>query len=76
MPMNRAKIFKNGSSQAVRLPKEFRLKGKSATITHLGNAIVLQPTKETWNDIYSAMVEVKDFMKKKEDLPLDDREEF
>ena len=74
-----AKIFKNGSSQAVRLPKEYRLQGKTVVIYRLGQGLVLQPTKETWRDVYNAMkgLSKEDFaiMSKaaSEDLPLQER---
>ena len=38
-----AKIFKNGSSQAVRLPRAFRLPGKEAAIHREGDKIILEP---------------------------------
>jgi antitoxin VapB len=41
--MATAKLFKHGGSQAVRLPKEFRLAGKEVTIEKRGSEIVLKP---------------------------------
>jgi antitoxin VapB len=38
-----AKIFKHGRSQAVRLPKEFRLPGKEVRVRRVGSAVVLEP---------------------------------
>jgi len=38
-----AKLFKNGRSQAVRLPKEFRFKGTEVKIRKEGNKVVLEP---------------------------------
>jgi antitoxin VapB len=38
-----AKLFKNGRSQAVRLPKEFRFKGAEVKIRKEGNKVVLEP---------------------------------
>ncbi len=46
--MKTAKIFKNGQSQAVRLPKEFRFEGKEVYIRRLGNSIILLPKEEPW----------------------------
>lgn len=40
-----AKIFMHGRSQAVRLPKEFRLPGKEVRISRVGAKIVLEPIK-------------------------------
>jgi virulence-associated protein VagC len=39
----RAKLFQNGHSQAVRLPKEFRFVGKEVRIRRLGNGVLLEP---------------------------------
>jgi antitoxin VapB len=38
-----AKLFRNGSSQAVRLPREFRFKGDKVRIRRSGNSVVLEP---------------------------------
>ena len=38
--METAKIFENGKSQAVRLPKAYRLKGRESYITNVGDAII------------------------------------
>ena len=46
--MDRAKLFKNGQSQAVRLPKEYRFKGTEVYVKHMGNAVVLIPKDNPW----------------------------
>ncbi len=38
-----AKVFVHGRSQAVRLPKEFRLQGDQVRVRHHGNAVLLEP---------------------------------
>ncbi len=38
-----AKLFSNGSSQAVRLPREFRFKGDRVRIRKEGNTVLLEP---------------------------------
>jgi antitoxin VapB len=38
-----AKLFMHGRSQAVRLPKEFRLPGKEVRVRRVGSAVVLEP---------------------------------
>jgi len=46
-----AKIFQNGRSQAVRLPKAFRLKGKEVKISKKGDKIILEPLESSrWPD--------------------------
>ena len=44
----RAKIFMNGRSQAVRLPKEFRFAGTEVNIERKGDAVVLTPIEGKW----------------------------
>jgi antitoxin VapB len=46
--MTTAKLFQNGQSQAVRLPKAFRLPGTEVYIKKVGNAIVLLPMDQPW----------------------------
>lgn len=41
-----AKIFMHGRSQAVRLPKEFRLPGKEVKVSRVGDAVLLEPIDE------------------------------
>jgi antitoxin VapB len=40
-----AKLFINGRSQAVRLPKEFRFKGKEVKIRKEGRKVILEPSE-------------------------------
>ena len=49
----RAKVFKNGRSQAVRLPKEFRFRGSEVSVRREGDAIILEPIKRaSWPRAY------------------------
>ena len=43
-----AKIFMTGRSQAVRLPKEFRLPGKEVRITRTESGILLEPIRKRY----------------------------
>ena len=45
----RARIFKSGGSQAVRLPKEFRFEGDEVLISREGVRIVLEPPHRVWS---------------------------
>ncbi len=45
----KAKIFKHGRSQAVRLPKEFRLPGKEVRVRRVGNAVLLEPLDQPFD---------------------------
>lgn len=53
--MKTAKLFQNGQSQAVRLPKEFRFEGEQVYIQRVGNAIVLLPYAEPWEALYESL---------------------
>jgi antitoxin VapB len=44
--MTTARVFKSGNSQAVRLPKEFRLRGKEVEIFRRGDELVLREKQE------------------------------
>lgn len=46
--MATAKVFWSGRSQAVRLPKEFRVEGDEVRIRREGKKIVLEPVQEEW----------------------------
>lgn len=43
--MTTAKIFANGRSQAVRLPRAFRFSGKEVSVRREGEAVILEPIK-------------------------------
>lgn len=58
--METAKIFENGHSQAVRLPKKFRLPGNEVIIQRLGNAIMLVPKENLWETFVAGINEFTD----------------
>jgi len=65
--MREAKLFRNGQSQAVRLPKACRLPGKSVYVRKLGSAVLLLPKEKPWNLLIEACSKfTKDFMEKRE----------
>ena len=46
--MQSAKLFLNGRSQAVRLPKEFQFSGDDVLIQKVGDAVILLPNNKRW----------------------------
>jgi antitoxin VapB len=46
-----AKLFMHGRSQAVRLPKEFRLPGKEVRVSKVGDKVVLEPIEKPPFDV-------------------------
>ena len=61
----KAKIFNNGNSQAVRLPKEFRFEGKEVIVRKVSNGVLLIPQdKNTWENWFDNLDEFsEDFTK-------------
>lgn len=65
--METARLFKNGRSQAVRLPKEFRFDGDRVYIKQVGNAVVLLPYSGSWESLYGSLGAFSDdFMQDRE----------
>jgi len=57
MERKRAKIFKTGRSQAVRLPKEFRFDGDTVLVRREGKAVILEPDEwpEGWVESFAGI---------------------
>lgn len=53
-----AKIFKHGRSQAVRLPKEFRLPGTEIRVRRIGRSVLLEPLERSAEDIKAIFAEI------------------
>jgi len=68
----KAKLFKSGGSQAVRLPKEFRLPGTEVYVEKQGSVIVLRPKRQVdWEEFFDGPNPVpRDFLVKREDWKL------
>jgi antitoxin VapB len=66
--MINAKVFKSGNSQAIRLPKDYRLDVDSVKINKIGNLLVLIPENDPWINFIDGVNEAKEFPK------LDDNE--
>ncbi len=50
-----AKLFRNGNSQAVRLPQEFRFQGDEVRIRKQGDTVVLEPLIKNTKEWFAAM---------------------
>ena len=68
--MQTAKLFQNGRSQAVRLPKAFRLPGTEVKISRQGNKIILEPIDDSWEQWFHAINQFSDdFMQNGREQP-------
>lgn len=75
--MKTAKIFMSGSSQAVRLPKEFRLEGSEVFIKKFQNVVMLIPKDNSWASLLGSLDEFSDdFMENRDQPELQDREDL
>lgn len=72
-----AKVFQNGRSQAVRLPKEFRFDTTEVYIEKQGDRLILSPRPLSWDDFFnSSSRPSEDFMQERIDLPAQERDLF
>jgi antitoxin VapB len=53
-----AKLFKHGGSQAVRLPKDFRLPGTEVRVRRFGRGVLLEPMERSIADIKAIFAEI------------------
>ena len=53
-----AKLFTHGRSQAVRLPKEFRLPGKEVRVSRVGHRVILEPIARSPADVAAVFAEI------------------
>ena len=75
--MNTAKIFKSGNSQAVRLPKEFNIEGGEVYIKRVGKSIILTVKDDPWQSLMGSLDKFSnDFMEKRDQPPIQDREQL
>ncbi len=75
--MKTAKIFQNGQSQAVRLPKEFRFDDSEVFIKKSGNIVQLIPRSDSWNALFGSLKKFsRDFMSERSQPELEKRESF
>ena len=61
--VDRAKLFKSGGSQAVRLPKGYRFEGQDEVVIYrVGSRVILEPSRRGWSrDFLELAGSVHDF---------------
>lgn len=71
-----AKIFTNGGSQAIRLPKRYRFNAEEVFVNQIGNVVMLIPKDDRWQSMLSSLdLFTDDFLADGvESLPLEERE--
>lgn len=53
------KLFRNGNSQAVKIPKEMQFRVKEVEINHIGNSIITKLPKN-WQEIFAGLENFSD----------------
>ena len=75
--MKCAKVFENGRSQAVRLPKEYRVNDSEVSVNKVGDIIMLIPKKSKWNSLIKSLdIFTDDYMDERNQGAIEKREEL
>lgn len=74
--MMTAKVFENGRSQAVRLPKECRFNTDEVAVNRIGDIVLLMPKTNKWSSFMQAIdMFSDDFMQEGRDGNLEQERE-
>lgn len=74
--MQTAKIFQNGRSQAIRIPKEYQFSGDEVFIQKHGEAVLLIPHEKVWEVFMEGVNEFSDdFMEEGRDQGMNQERE-
>ena len=76
--MEAARVFTNGGSQAVRLPKSCRFDSQEVLAHKIGNIVILVPEDDPWSSMIQGLqMSTDDFLKNDiEDFPVQERAEL
>ena len=76
--MEFAKVFNNGGSQAVRLPKSCRFAGDEVLVNRIGSVVILMPKGDPWQSMLDSLsLFTEDFLAESiPALPLQERDEL
>jgi antitoxin VapB len=75
--MNTAKIFTNGRSQAIRLPKEYRFKDDEVYINKIDDIVVIMPKNKKMASLMTIINKfTDDFMDERNQPAVQVREKF
>lgn len=73
--METAKVFTNGGSQAIRLPRDYRFHGDEVLANKIGNIVILMPKDDPWQGMLQSLdLFTDDFLADGiDDLPVQER---
>lgn len=73
------KVFQNGRSQAIRIPKEFRVDTEEVFIEKVGETLIIRPKpKDKWDKFFNDLstIDTSDFLEDRVQPPIQQRELF
>lgn len=53
--MMTAKVFENGRSQAIRLPKAYRFDEKEVAVHKVGDVLMVMPKEKSWDGLLASL---------------------
>ena len=72
-----AKVFQNGRSQAIRLPKEYRVDVDEVFIEKIGDSIIIVPKRQSkWDLMRTALENIEDFDIERNQPAIQERDPF
>lgn len=69
--MSVAKVFMHGNSQAVRIPREYRVEGSEVEVSRVGRVLILRPRKLSYADALAAVAGFKGKLRRSQDADQD-----
>lgn len=73
------KVFQNGRSQAIRIPKELRVNSSEVLIEKVGNTLVIKPKEDNrWDKFFDDLnaIDTSDFLNDRKQPKLQNRDLF
>ena len=73
------KVFQNGRSQAIRIPKEYRVDTNEVFIEKVGDSLIIKPKYENkWDSWFDALdkIDTSDFLEDRNQPPAQEREDL
>ncbi|GMT47214.1 MAG: antitoxin [bacterium] len=76
--MTKTKVFKSGNSQAVRIPKKYRIKSGEVLIKKEGKKLIIIPKENKWDELFYELESLRanDFLQDRNQPVAQEREPF
>ncbi len=74
-----AKVFKNGRSQAIRIPKQYKVESEEVYIDKVGDTLIIRPkANNKWDNFFETLknVDTSGFLEEREQPQVQEKEIF